>query len=130
MDTIAQALTTIKNSVMAKREVIEIPYSNIVYEIGKILKTNQYLEDILVKVDKETKNKFIIVKPRYVDGNPVLNNVKRISKLSRRIYSKASDLHNIRKGYGILIVSTPKGVMTGADARIKKVGGEVLAEIW
>ena len=130
MDTVAQMLNAIKNAVMARKPEVVLEYTKLNHEIAKILKKQQYITEVSVKKNKQTDRQQLILKPHYINNMPTLNNVRRISKSSRRLYSKAHELRNTRNGYGVLIVSTPQGVMTGAQAHEKNVGGEVLAEIW
>ena len=66
----------------------------------------------------------------YEDGKPKIEQARRISKLSRRVYEKSANLRPVRRGYGIAIISTPKGILTDAEARKARVGGEVLFKIW
>ena len=130
MDTTSNMLTSLKNAIMAGKPDVVLPYTRLNNEILKVLKSHNYVSDLTVKKNKKTSRQEIHAKPTYVGEDPVINNVRRISKSSRRLYAKANDLRDTRQGYGILIVSTPKGVMTGADAHKENVGGEIIAEIW
>ena len=66
----------------------------------------------------------------YTDGQPKIQNARRVSKLSRRVYEKSTNLKSVRRGYGLSIISTPKGILTDAEARKAHVGGEVLFQVW
>jgi small subunit ribosomal protein S8 len=96
--------------------------------IVDILVRNKFLDS----ADKKGRGpkKFIEIKLKYENGKGVISNIKFISKPSRRIYSGYKEIKPIRHGYGISIISTPKGLVTNNEAKLEKVGGEVLFEIW
>lgn len=125
VDPISDMLTRIRNAQKAGHKTADIPLSNIKFEIAKILKKEGYVDD--VKKIGRGKGKILEVILKY----PIaINKIRRISKLGQRIYTKASDLKKIRSGYGIAIISTPKGLMTNKEAFKQHLGGEVLLEIW
>jgi small subunit ribosomal protein S8 len=111
---------------MRRKEFVEIyPKSKMKLEILKILKKEGFIEDY------EEKEKSIIVKLRYFpDGTPLITDVKRISKPSRRVYVSYKELKPVMNGIGIAILSTSKGILTDKEARKLKVGGELLLEVW
>ena len=118
-------LTRIRNAQKAGHKTADIPLSNIKFEIAKILKKEGYLDD--AKKTGRGKGKILEVALKY----PIaINKIRRISKPGQRIYTKASDLKKIRSGYGIAIISTPKGLMTNKEAFKQHLGGEALLEIW
>lgn len=117
----------IKNGYMARKETIESPYSGFRGEILRVLKKISFIQDYQVK---GTQKKRLIVNLRYQDGQPVLTNVKIISKLGQRTYVSYKDLKPVLAGLGYSILSTPKGVMTNKQARREKLGGELLFQIW
>ena len=125
-DPISDMLIRIKNGQMRKKEFIEVyPKSKMKIEILKILKKEGFIEDY------EEKEKSIVVKLRYFpDGSPVITDLKRISKPSRRVYVSYKELKPVMNGIGIAILSTPKGILTDKDAKKLKVGGELLLEVW
>jgi len=125
-DQISDMLIRIKNAQMRKKEFVEIyPKSKMKLEILKKLKEEGFISDY------EEKEKSIIVKLRYYpDGSPLISEVKRISKPSRRVYVGYRELKPVMNGIGIAILSTPKGILTDKEARKLKVGGELLAEVW
>lgn len=129
MDPIGDLLTRVRNAYLARKEEIAVPYSRIKQDILKILKKNKYIADYSV-VELEGGKKVL---------NVVLNNVrktlsvptfKRISRPGQRIYLGSKDIRKSRNGKGIFIVSTPKGVVTGYEARSLNVGGELLCEVY
>lgn len=128
MDPIADMLTRIKNAQMARHETVLIPFSKIKLEIAKIFKRDGWVSDFSKKGKKIKK--FLEVSLKYADGQPAISDIKRISKPSRRMYIKSTEIKAIRQGFGSSIISTPQGLMTDKEARAKKVGGEILCEIY
>lgn len=124
MDTIADALTRIKNGYIVGNQLVSVRYSKLVLAILKVLEKEGYLG----KATKKGNN--IEVTLKYNGRVPSLTDVKRVSKPSLRVYKKVSDLPRVMGGLGIAIVSTPSGVMTDRQARKQNVGGEVLALVW
>jgi small subunit ribosomal protein S8 len=128
MDPVAEMLTTIKNGGSAKKEFVYVPYSNFKNAIASVLFENGYVKSY-VKKDR-VKGAVLEIGIQYVNEKPRVQDVKRISKLSRRMYKRVKDLKPVKQGYGALILSTPKGVLTDKQARKEQVGGEALFEIW
>ncbi len=128
MDPIADMLTRIKNAQTARHETVLIPFSKIKLEIAKIFKRDEWISDFSKKGKKIKK--FLEISLKYSDGQPVISDIKRISKPSRRMYIKSTEIKAIRQGFGSSVISTPQGLMTDKEARAKKVGGEVLCEIY
>jgi len=115
-------ITRLKNgSAVGKTEVLVEP-SKVSLAVALALKRHDYIKDVNKRVVRG-KNYLEILLPK-------ISHVKRISKPSRRVYAGASDLRPVRQGYGHLLLSTPKGVMTGDEARKARLGGELLFEIW
>ncbi|MES2007243.1 MAG: 30S ribosomal protein S8 [Patescibacteria group bacterium] len=123
-DPISDFLVRIHNASMVGKESVTVPSSKMVRSLATLLVREGYIAD----ADKNTKN--LSVTLSYKNGRPAINGVKRISKLSRRIYMGVSDLKPVKRGHGLLVLSTPAGVVTGKEAREKRVGGEALFEIW
>jgi small subunit ribosomal protein S8 len=128
MDPIANMIVQIKNAGAAGRESVLLPYSKVKENIAKVLVKEGFLKGVEKKSHKghPALSLDLIVDNR----NPKVTGVKRISKNSKRIYKKSSEIRPIKNGYGLLILSTPKGIMSGRDARKEKLGGEVLFSIW
>lgn len=122
-DPIADLLTRLRNAAMARHEVTEVPSSKMKKEILRVMKENELIEDFSERAG-EGPQKVLSVKliPRKQLS------LKRISKPGQRIYKKAEELFPVLRGYGISIVSTSQGIMTGDQARKKKIGGELLCE--
>jgi small subunit ribosomal protein S8 len=129
MDPIANMFTIIRNGCAAKKETVSVPYSNIKVEILKVLQKEGYVKATAKRGRKSRKNLEVVL--LYDEkGQPVLSRIRRISKPSRRVYLPLKRIFPVRHGYGTLIISTPKGVMSGKEAKKQKVGGEVIAEVW
>lgn len=133
IDPIADMLTRIRNAVMAGHALVAMPSSKLKIEIAKIMKDEGFLEGFEV-ADNESPQKVLRLKIKYVgerrERRPVISGIERVSKPGRRIYTKKQDIPWVLSGIGVAILSTPKGVMTGARARQLGVGGEILCKVW
>ncbi|NDK09207.1 30S ribosomal protein S8 [Candidatus Gracilibacteria bacterium] len=129
MDPIGDLLTRIRNAYLARKEDMTVPYSKIKQDILKILKKNKYITDYEV-VELEGAKKELLVHLNNVRKTLVVPNFRRISRPGQRIYLGSKDIKKSRNGKGIYIVSTPKGVVTGYEARTLNVGGELLCEVY
>jgi len=129
-DLIADALTRVRNASMRKLEVTTLVHSKSVEAVCNVLKEKEYIEDYKV-VDTDPVKKNISVTLKYDENdNSVINELKRLSKSGRRVYKNASELKTFKNGYGTIIVSTNKGVISNDEAYKLNVGGEVLCSIW
>ena len=129
MDPIADMLTSIRNAQAARKETVTIPYSKIKMEIAKVLAKEKFIKEADHKGKKI--NKMIDIVLNYDSLNrPTITRLKRVSKPSRRIYSPYSKIKKIRQGFGSQILSTPKGILSGKEARREKIGGEVICEVY
>jgi small subunit ribosomal protein S8 len=127
-DPIADFLARLKNSVRAQQESFVVPYSRIKAEIARILKDEGFIWNY--EVQTRESHPQITVTNKFDGRAPALTDLRRVSKPGRRQYVGSSDIPKVIKGFGISILSTPKGLMTGAKARRANVGGEYLAEVW
>ncbi len=134
IDPIADMLTRIRNAVLAGHALVAMPSSKLKVEIAKIMKDEGYLEGFELVESEETTQKVLRLKIKYVgerrSRRPVISGIERVSKPGRRIYTKKQDIPWVLSGIGVAILSTPKGVMTGARARQLGVGGEILCKVW
>lgn len=131
MDTIANLLSKLKNASMVSKENVEVPYSKINEEILKILKNEGYISDIKVFKNKDSVIKGINVSLSYLEsGKPSINNITRLSKPGRRIYRSVDDLVNKMGKFGTVIVSTSRGLMPIREAKKKRLGGELICEVY
>ena len=133
IDPIADMLTRVRNAVLAGHALVAMPSSKLKVEIAKIMKDEGFLESFEL-ADIESPQKVLRLKIKYVgerrERRPVITGIERVSKPGRRIYTKKQDIPWVLSGIGVAILSTPKGVMTGARARQLGVGGEILCKVW
>lgn len=124
-DPITDMLNRIRNAQAVSHKTVSIPFSNVKFEIAKILKK----EGLVLEVEKKGRvpKKAIEIVLKYPSD---MIGLKRVSKPGQRIYARAKEIRNTKGRYALLIVSTPKGLMTGREARKNKVGGEIICEIW
>ena len=124
MDPVANMLVSVKNGYMAKKTQVLVPFSKFKYEIAKVLESEKFV----AKVAKS--NNKILIDLLYESGKPKITDINRVSKSGLRVYEKGKNIKKIKGGRGILIVTTSKGLMTGKDAKEKKLGGEVICRVW
>jgi small subunit ribosomal protein S8 len=123
-DPIADFLVRLRNASMAGKERVLVPFSHMKRSIADLLAREGYVAD----VDLNERN--LILSLVYKNGRPAISGVKRISKPGRRLYLGVRDVRPVRRGHGLLVLSTPAGILSGKEAKQKRVGGEVLFEIW
>ena len=124
-DPIADMLTRLRNAVMArKREVVIYPASNFKAAILDVLKREGFIEDY------QRRERDIVVKLKYYKGKPVMTHLRRISKPGRRVYVDARSVPWVLNGLGIAVISTSRGVLADWEARLHRVGGELICEVW
>ena len=128
-DPISDFIIRIKNAAGAGRENVSLPFSSFVHEIAILLSKEGYVGSV-ERRGKKIK-KFIDIGLKY-DANkkPEVIGAARISKLGKRVYVKSREIKPVRQGHGLMVISTPEGVMTDKDAKKAKVGGEALFKIW
>ncbi len=128
-DPIADMLTKIRNASMARYEKVDIPSSKLKVEIVKILKNEGFIKTFK-KISQDGQNQIRIFL-KYDDvNNPVLRGVERVSKPGRRVYSGYREMPRVFNGYGTLIVTTSRGVITGKKAAEQQLGGELICSVW
>lgn len=128
-DIVADLIIQIKNAGMVRKEKIEVPYSKKRNSIAQKLRVANYIEDVETQ-GHGTKKQLVITLAYSEEGRHKVNDVKRISKPGRRVYVRVQDIHPVRNKHGTLFISTPKGILTGDEARKGHVGGEALFSIW
>lgn len=126
-DPIANFITALVNAAKAGKETVLSHRSGLKEAVAAALKNAGYLSSVSIKGKRDNK---IEVTLTYTDGAAKIHGVRRLSRPGKRMYVGVSDITPVRNGYGHLILSTPAGVLTGAEARKKQVGGEALFEIW
>src|SRR2546423_6439354 len=130
-DPIADFLTRLRNAAKAQQHDVKIPASGIKREIARILKEEGYVEDYSVAAADSRPGDEITVTLKYTaDRKPVISGLQRVSRPGQRTYVDHSHIPRIQGGMGTAIISTSSGLMTGHDARLKGVGGEVVARVW
>ncbi len=127
-DPITDMLNRIRNAQDVFQAKTDVPFSNLKYEIAKILEKRNFIGKIEKKGKKSKK--FIEINLKYKDKSPAISGLKRISKPGQRNYIQAKNIKKIRGGYGMYIISTPKGLMTDQEAKRQGLGGEILCEVW
>ena len=128
-DPIGDMIARIRNGQMRLHNKIEMPASSFKGKILELLKREGFILNYTLDLTEEKKTKYTI-DLKYNSGSPVIRNIERISKPGRRFYSSAESIPKIQNGLGIAIVSTPKGVMTDAEARKANVGGEIICKVF
>ena len=129
MDPIADMLTSIRNAQAARKGTVSVPYSKIKMEIAKVLAKEKFIKEADHKGKKVNKTIDIVLNYNGLN-RPAITSLKRVSKPSRRIYSPSSKIKKIRQGFGFQILSTPRGILSGKEARREKIGGEVICEVY
>jgi small subunit ribosomal protein S8 len=131
-DPIADFLTRIRNAGRARRVRVSVPESRLRREIARVLQEHGYIESF--SSDGDPKKPLLTVELRYHSGRraglPIIGAIDRVSRPGRRVYKRCDAIPTVRNGLGIGIFSTPQGVMTDAQARAARVGGEFLAQVW
>lgn len=128
-DPIADYLTRLRNGIMAGHDAVVVPASKMKEQISAILKQEGYIHSYKA-VEHEGRN-YLIVNLKYVkDKQSVIHGLKRVSKPGLRVYAGVKEIPEVNGGLGITILSTPKGLLTGKDAKKQNLGGEILASVW
>ena len=136
IDSISDMLTRIRNAHAARHTEVVMPMSKLKFAIAQVLKKEEFIEGV-ERVQDENNEKFenirITLKYDQISSTvkkPAIEAIRQISKQGQRRYIKKDDIHKVRNGYGISIISTSQGVMSGRDARKKGLGGELICELW
>lgn len=133
-DPIADMLTRMRNAIAVGHPTVEMPSSKMKVAIARILKEEGYIEDYRVVESPEQPHYRLVIRLKYIGERrkrrSVIQGLQRISKPGRRIYTRASEIPWVKSGMGIAILSTPKGILTGEQARRLRVGGEVICYVW
>ncbi len=123
-DPISDLIVRLKNASAIGKEDIVLPYSVMKHSIATVLQKEGYVAEV------SKKNNSLVIGLVYKAGRPAIGGAKRISKPSRRMYMSVRDIHPVKRGYGLLVLSTPAGILSGKEAKEKRAGGEALFEIW
>ncbi len=127
-DPISDMLTRIRNAVAVQKNEVYVPHSNVKQSVAEILAKNNFIEEVSVEPAAVGKlMKIVIYQPA---GSPKITEIARMSKPGRRYYTNADNIPTVKRGRGIVIVSTSKGMMTGEEAKKQRVGGEVICRVY
>lgn len=130
-DPVADMLTRIRNGCRARHERIDVPFSTLKLRLAEILKAEGFVEDVRSIGGKTPGQGVLEIKLRYDNAKlPVISGIRRMSSPGARRYVRVDELPKVRNGLGVLILTTPKGVMTDRQARAERVGGEALCAVW
>jgi len=128
-DPIGDMFSRIRNGQMRLLSSINVPASNFRLQILEVLKNEGYISNFFLEKNDSNRNN-LKVDLKYYEGNPVIKEIKRISKPGRRIYSRADSIPKIQNGLGLAIISTSKGVMSDNEARKNNIGGEIICRVF
>jgi small subunit ribosomal protein S8 len=128
-DPLGDMLARINNGHMRRKAQVNCPASKLKENVLEVLKREGYIRDYRRK-EIESPKPELVIELKYYEGEPVIREIGRVSKPGRRIYSNVRDMPNVYGGLGIIIVSTPRGVMTDHEARVANIGGEVLCKVF
>lgn len=127
-DPIADFLVRLKNANLAKKAEVSMPFSKMKQELANLLVKEGYVVETSRRGKRTIKD--LVVTLKYHDEKPAISGTKRVSKPGRRLYMGVREIHPVKRGRGLLVLSTPKGILTDSAARKERVGGEALFEIW
>ncbi len=127
-DPIGEMLTKIRNGYQARLKTVTVSYSKLKEKIVCVLVNHHYLENY--SIDKDSCYKKLSLNLRYKDKEPVLTKIVQVSKPGRRVYLRSDKMPRVLSGLGIGIVSTTAGIITNKDARKKRLGGEIICQVW
>lgn len=127
-DPVSDMLTRIRNAIAVRKIAVEVPYSRVKENVAGILKYSGFVSK--VNVEGEGTSKKLIIKINTESTNSNITSIERVSRPGRRIYTKVGDIPTVKRGRGIVIVSTSKGVMTGDEAKKVNIGGELICKVY
>ena len=127
-DPIADMLTRIRNAIAVNKSEVSLPYSKVKETVARILVSSGFLDNVSVEGSGTGKSLMIAINPE--GANAQITEIDRLSKPGRRIYAKAGEIPTVRRGRGIVVVSTSKGMMTGQQAKDQRLGGELICQVY
>jgi small subunit ribosomal protein S8 len=128
-DLIGDFLTVIRNGIMRSKDFVELPHSNVRFELAKILKEEGFINNIAIIEDDSVKRNLKLFL-RYVGGESAIHEIKRESRPGRRLYTRTHELKPVIGGLGVSILTTSRGFMTNKKAKELQVGGEIICTVW
>jgi len=130
-DPIADMLTRIRNAINVRKNVVSMPHSNAKEAVAKLLKSSKFIDGVAVEANADGKiGKTLVLTINGENENARITEINRVSKPGRRYYVRSGEIPVVKRGRGIVIVSTSKGVMTGADAKKQGIGGEIVCRVY
>jgi len=129
IDTIGNFLTAIRNALLTSKRSVQVPFSKMNKAIADVLKEEGYIRDFK-KIDNDRSRSFMSISLKYVKGESVIHELKRVSVPSRRNYEGAKKITSVIGGLGVSILTTSSGVITDREARKRGIGGEVICHVW
>ena len=126
-DPISDMLSRLRNGSMSAQKTVEMPSSKMKVAIAKVLKDEGYIAGYDVKGEQK---KVLTVQMKYQKSEPVIEGLERVSKPSCRLYCGSRDIPKVKDGLGIAIISTPRGILSGKEAAVQNVGGEIICYVW
>jgi small subunit ribosomal protein S8 len=127
-DPIADMLSRIRNAIAVRKSTVSLPHSNVKEAVARLLKESSFISD--VKVEGEGITKTLVLKLNDEDSNANITEIVRLSKPGRRHYVNSQEIPTVKRGRGIVIISTSKGMMTGTQAKKARVGGELICKVY
>lgn len=127
-DPIADMLSRIRNAINVRKHEVSMPHSNVKESVARLLKDNGFLSDVSVSGEGITKSLTIVINDE--SENARITEIVRMSTPGRRFYAKAKEIPTVKRGRGLVIVSTSKGMMTGVEAKNQGVGGELICKVY
>lgn len=128
-DPLGDMLTRVRNGQQAAKEIVECPYSKLRENVCNVLKDEGFIRGFKVE-EREGNKKYLMIQLKYAEGRGVIRQIDRVSKPGRRVYSNVKTMPRFFNGLGVLVVSTPQGVMADHKAKAANVGGEVLCQVF
>ncbi len=128
-DPLGDMLTRLRNGQQANKEIVECPYSKLRENVCEVLKDEGFIRGYKVE-ERAGNKKYLLIQLKYAEGRGVIRQIDRVSKPGRRVYSTVKTMPRFYNGLGILVVSTPRGVMADHKAKAANVGGEVLCQVF
>lgn len=129
-DPIADMLTRIRNAIMVRKHEVSLPHSRIKESVARLLKENNFVDNVSVSDNKDTPGKTLTVKINSETSSARISEIVRLSKPGRRFYVNSQEIPVVKRGRGIVIISTSKGLMTGNKAKTERIGGELICKVY
>lgn len=127
-DPISDMLTRIRNAILVSKNEVRMPYSKIKQSVAELLKVNSFIEGVAVEGDGIAKT--LVITINKADANARITEIQRVSRPGRRTYTTVDNIPTVKRGRGIVIISTSKGLMTGEDAKKTRIGGEIICKVY